>query len=135
MRNRKETKVNKTELIAEMEDFLESKSTAKAAVESLLNAITGALKKGDSVTIPKFGTFKVKSAAKEKVETPEPVKSSALKPKMFPSHSGKSNERSCQLMVIGFPGWGYRPCPETIWQYGLHYVLSGFPEDHGKNSS
>ncbi len=51
--------MNKAELVAEVAGVLDSKKTAEAAVESLLEGITGALKKGDSVSLVGFGTFKV----------------------------------------------------------------------------
>jgi|WetSurSiteA1Bulk_404760.scaffolds.fasta_scaffold295748_1 DNA-binding protein HU-alpha len=51
--------MNKTELIDEMEKALNSKKEAKLALESLLSAITHALKEKDTVTLTGLGTFKV----------------------------------------------------------------------------
>lgn len=51
--------MTKTELIKEMAKVLESPKEAQAIIESLLSNITAALKKGDSVTLTGFGTFKV----------------------------------------------------------------------------
>ena len=51
--------MTKAELINEMSKVLESSKEAQAAIESLLSNITAALKKGDSVTLTGFGTFKV----------------------------------------------------------------------------
>ena len=51
--------MNKQELIAKVaRDIRGSKSTAALAVESIIDGITRALKKGDSVTFVGFGTFK-----------------------------------------------------------------------------
>jgi len=51
--------MNKTELIREMSKALNSQKEAQAALESLLSNITHVLKKGDTVTLTGFGTFKV----------------------------------------------------------------------------
>ena len=56
--------VNKTELIdavAEGADI--SKAAATRAVDTMLETITGALAKGDQVTLVGFGTFTVKERA------------------------------------------------------------------------
>jgi DNA-binding protein HU-beta len=51
--------VNKRDLIAKIaQDTGATKSSAAAAVESLLGSITRALKKGDAITFVGFGTFK-----------------------------------------------------------------------------
>lgn len=51
--------MNKHELIAKIAaDTGATKSSAAAAIESLLQSITGALKKGDAITFVGFGTFK-----------------------------------------------------------------------------
>ena len=51
--------MNKSELIIEMAQSLNSKKDAESALNSLLDAISAALKKGDKVTLPGLGTFKV----------------------------------------------------------------------------
>lgn len=51
--------MNKTALINEMGKVLNTKKEAQAALESLLSTIAGALKKGDTVTLTGFGTFKI----------------------------------------------------------------------------
>ena len=51
--------MNKAELVEEVAEVLDSKKAAEAAVDSLLEGITGALKKGDSISLVGFGTFKV----------------------------------------------------------------------------
>jgi DNA-binding protein HU-beta len=51
--------VNKRDLIARIaEDTGVTKNSAGAAVDSLLDTITNALKKGDAITFVGFGTFK-----------------------------------------------------------------------------
>jgi DNA-binding protein HU-beta len=51
--------MNKQDLIAQIAaDTGATKISAAAAVESLLQSITGALKKGDAITVVGFGTFK-----------------------------------------------------------------------------
>jgi DNA-binding protein HU-beta len=51
--------MNKQDLIAKIaSDLGGTKSDAAAAVESLLDGITRALKKGDPITFVGFGTFK-----------------------------------------------------------------------------
>jgi nucleoid DNA-binding protein len=51
--------MNRSELITAMAQALNSKKDAESALNSLLNAISTALKKGDKVTLPGLGTFKV----------------------------------------------------------------------------
>jgi DNA-binding protein HU-beta len=51
--------VNKQDLVSKIAKDVElSKSTAAAAVDSFIDGITKALKKGDSITFVGFGTFK-----------------------------------------------------------------------------
>lgn len=51
--------MNKQDLIAKIaKDVDLSKSAAAAAVDSLIEGVTKALKKGDSITFVGFGTFK-----------------------------------------------------------------------------
>ena len=54
--------MNKQEIVARIaEDTGISKTTAAAAMESIIDAITRSLKKGHSVSFVGFGTFKVSS--------------------------------------------------------------------------
>ena len=56
--------MNKTELIDAVADEAEvSKAEAGRAVDAVISSITKALKKGDSVTLVGFGTFKVSKRA------------------------------------------------------------------------
>ena len=51
--------MNKQDLVAKIaKDTGATKSSAAAAVDSLLEGITRALKKGDAITFVGFGTFK-----------------------------------------------------------------------------
>jgi len=53
--------VNKSELIDAIADGADiSKAAAGKALDSVIEAITGALKKGDQVSLVGFGTFSVK---------------------------------------------------------------------------
>jgi DNA-binding protein HU-beta len=51
--------MNKSELITAMAQTLNSKRDAESALNSLLDAISAALTKGDKVTLPGLGTFRV----------------------------------------------------------------------------
>ena len=56
--------MNKTDLInAVAEDTEMSKADAGRAVEAVLDSVTRALKRGDSVSLVGFGTFSVKHRA------------------------------------------------------------------------
>jgi DNA-binding protein HU-beta len=51
--------MNKHDLVAKIaRETGATKSSAAAAVDSMLEVITGALKKGDAITFVGFGTFK-----------------------------------------------------------------------------
>ena len=56
--------MNKTELVDAVADASElSKADAGRAVDALVSVITGAMKKGDTVTLVGFGTFQVRARA------------------------------------------------------------------------
>lgn len=64
--------MNKTELIdAIAKDANLSKADAGKALNALTNAVTAALKKGDSVTLIGFGTFKVTKRAARTGRNPQ----------------------------------------------------------------
>lgn len=64
--------MNKTDLIENIaEEMNSTKAEASVALESALNSITEALKKGDDVTLVGFGTFKVKHRAARKGRNPK----------------------------------------------------------------
>ena len=70
--------MNKQDLIAKIaSDTGGTKSGAAAAVESLLDGITRALKKGDPITFVGFGTFKTSQRRARVVRNPrtgDPIK-------------------------------------------------------------
>ncbi len=70
--------MNKQELIAKLaRDLGTSKATAARAVDSMIGSITKALKKGDSVTLVGFGTFKTsqrKARTARNPQTGAPIK-------------------------------------------------------------
>lgn len=51
--------MNKADLIEAVAKVVSTKKEAAAAVDAVLDAIKGALKKGEAVTLVGFGTFKV----------------------------------------------------------------------------
>jgi len=53
--------MNKKELIAGMAQALDSKETARLAVDALFETIGDALKNQDRVTLPGFGSFRVEN--------------------------------------------------------------------------
>jgi DNA-binding protein HU-beta len=64
--------MNKQDLIAKIaKDADLSKSTAGAAVDSFLDGITKALKKGDSITFVGFGTFKTSQRKARTARNPQ----------------------------------------------------------------
>jgi DNA-binding protein HU-beta len=64
--------MNKQDLIAKVaKDADLSKSTAAAAIESAIDGITKALKKGDSITFVGFGTFKTSQRKARTARNPQ----------------------------------------------------------------
>ena len=64
--------MNKTDLIDSIAASADlPKSAAARAVESVLSAVTAALKEGQSVTLPGFGTFEVRHRAERKGRNPK----------------------------------------------------------------
>ena len=64
--------MNKQELVAKIaRDTGSSKAGAAAAVDSLLDGITKALKKGQSVTFVGFGTFKTSARKARTARNPQ----------------------------------------------------------------
>ncbi len=70
--------MNKQDLVAKIaKDVDLSKSAAGAAVDSFIDGITRALKKGDSITFVGFGTFKTsvrKARTARNPQTGAPIK-------------------------------------------------------------
>ncbi len=63
--------MNKSDLIDEVAKVVETKKNAQAAVDAVFSAIGAAMKKGGSVTIAGFGTFKVSKRAARKGRNPQ----------------------------------------------------------------
>jgi len=64
--------VNKSELIDAIASEADiSKASAGRALDSMLGSITGALSKGDSVSLVGFGTFSVKQRAARTGRNPQ----------------------------------------------------------------
>jgi DNA-binding protein HU-beta len=85
--------MNKGDLINEVAKIVDTKKTAQAAVDSMISSITGALKKGEDVTLTGFGTFKVVKRKARKGRNPytgEEIKIKATKaPKFTPGKALK----------------------------------------------
>jgi DNA-binding protein HU-beta len=64
--------MNKAELISEVSEAAEvSKADAGRAVDAVIDVITKALKKGDTVTLVGFGTFSVRKRAARQGRNPQ----------------------------------------------------------------
>lgn len=64
--------MNKQDIVAKVaKDTGISKTTAAVAVQSLVDSITKALKKGDSVSFVGFGTFKTSTRKARKARNPQ----------------------------------------------------------------
>jgi DNA-binding protein HU-beta len=85
--------MNKGDLVGEVSQVLASKKDAQAAIDTLLAAITKALKRGEDVTLVGFGTFKVtkrKARMGRNPRTGEEIKIKAAKvPKFVPGKALK----------------------------------------------
>ena len=85
--------MNKSELISEVAKVVSTKKAAQDAVDCVISSITGALKKGEDVTLTGFGTFKVvkrKARNGRNPNTGEPIKIKATKaPKFAPGKALK----------------------------------------------
>jgi DNA-binding protein HU-beta len=84
--------MNKQDLIAKIAKEADlSKTTASAAVDSLIDGVTKALKKGESITFVGFGTFKTsqrKARTARNPQTGDPIKIKARRVVRF--SAGKS---------------------------------------------
>jgi len=63
--------MNKGDLINEVAKVVSTKKEAQEAVDCVLSSITKALKKGDTVTLIGFGTFKVVDRNARKGRNPQ----------------------------------------------------------------
>jgi len=76
--------MNKSDLIDEVSAVMNSKKDAKKAVDCLLSTISDTLKKGDSVTLVGFGTFKVVERKARTGINPQTGKKMEIKAKSVP---------------------------------------------------
>jgi DNA-binding protein HU-beta len=76
--------MNKGDLVNEVVKVVGKKKVAEEAVGCVLEAITAALKKGDSVTLVGFGTFKVAKRAARTGRNPQTGKPLKIKAKKVP---------------------------------------------------
>ncbi len=83
--------MNKADLIVEVAKVTCTKKEAGMAVDTVLDVIEKALKKGQKVTLPGFGTFSVVKRAARKGRNPrtgEPLKIKASKAPKFTAGKG-----------------------------------------------
>ena len=63
--------MNKGDLVNEVSKITKTTKEAQAAVDCILSSITDALRKGDSVSLVGFGTFKVSERKARKGRNPQ----------------------------------------------------------------
>ena len=76
--------MNKGDLVNAVVAVVGKKKTAEEAVNCVLEAITGALKKEEAVTLVGFGTFKVSKRAARTGRNPQTGKAIKIKAKKVP---------------------------------------------------
>lgn len=76
--------MNKGDLVNEVAKVVGKKKIAEDAVQCVLDTVTEALKKGDSVTLVGFGTFKVAKRAARTGRNPQTGKPLKIKAKKVP---------------------------------------------------
>ncbi len=78
--------MNKSELVdAIASESSLSKADAGRALDGVILAVTGALKKGDSVSLVGFGTFQVKARAERQGRNPQTGKAITIPAANIPS--------------------------------------------------
>lgn len=78
--------MNKAELIEAIADAADlTKADAGRALDGMVNAITAALKKGESVSLVGFGSFVVKSRAARQGRNPQTGKTITISAANIPS--------------------------------------------------
>ncbi len=78
--------MNKAELIEAMADAADiSKAAAGRALDGMVDAITDAMKKGDSLSLVGFGTFSVKERAAREGRNPQTGETIQIKASKIPS--------------------------------------------------
>lgn len=76
--------MNKADLVGEVMKVVQKKKLAEDAVNCVLNSVTGALKKGDKVTLIGFGTFSVAKRAARNGRNPQTGAAIKIKAKKIP---------------------------------------------------
>ena len=76
--------MNNADQIKEVEKFTSTKKEAAGAVDAVFGAISKALKKGGTVAIAGFGTFKVAKRAARTGRNPQTRKAIKIKTKKVP---------------------------------------------------
>lgn len=78
--------MNKTDLIeAIAKEANISKAKAGHALDAFINTVTGALKKGEKVSLIGFGTFEARSRAERKGRNPQTGKEITIKARKTPA--------------------------------------------------
>ncbi len=84
--------MNKSELIAQItKDTGITKTQANDMLDSFTNAVTGALKKGDTVTLVGFGTFSVSQRAARNGRNPQTGETIKIKARKVPKFTSGKN--------------------------------------------
>jgi DNA-binding protein HU-beta len=76
--------MNKGDLVNQVAKVVSTKKEAQAAVDCVLQSITKALKKKDTVTLVGFGTFKVDKRKARKGRNPQTGEEIKIKAKKIP---------------------------------------------------
>jgi DNA-binding protein HU-beta len=76
--------MNKGDLVNQVAKVVSTKKEAQAAVDCVLQSITKALKKKDTVTLVGFGTFKVDKRKARKGRNPQTGEEIKIKAKKVP---------------------------------------------------
>ena len=90
--------MNKTELIEAVASSADmSKTEAARAVDSVISAVTKALREGEQVALPGFGTFEVRARAARQGRNPQTGQAIEIKASKVPSFkAGKALKDAVQ---------------------------------------
>ncbi|MDH4187992.1 MAG: HU family DNA-binding protein [Nitrospira sp.] len=76
--------MNKADLVSEVARVVNTKKEAQAAVDCVFSTIANALKRGDTITLVGFGTFKVAERTARKGRNPQTGEEIEIKAKKVP---------------------------------------------------
>ena len=79
--------MTKADLVSAVAETGVTKKEAAAAVDAMIDSITGALKKGDKVSLVGFGSFSVKKRKARTGRNPQTGKAIKIKAKKVPAFS------------------------------------------------